>query len=84
MNTVKKWEFFHPPTDMFIFDSFLTNKHYLWAVVVAQLVEQLLPTPQVRSSNQVICKIYIQNLFTLNCIEKTNIKKKNPGLARNL
>ena len=32
----------------------------LWAVVVAQLVEQSLPTSEVRSSNQVIGKIYIK------------------------
>ena len=33
-----------------------------WAVVVAQLVEQLLTTPEVRGSNPVICKIYIERL----------------------
>ena len=33
----------------------------VWAVVVAQLVERLLPTPEVRSSNPVIGKkIYIE------------------------
>ena len=32
----------------------------LWAVVVAQLVERSLPTSEVRSSNQVIGKIYIK------------------------
>ena len=29
-----------------------------WAVVVAQLVERLLPIPEVRGSNPVIGKIY--------------------------
>ena len=39
-----------------------------WAVVVAQLVEQLLPIPEVRSSNPVIGK----NLFILNiCLLST-------------
>ena len=30
-----------------------------WEVVVAQLVEQSLPTPEVRGSNPVIGKIYL-------------------------
>ena len=51
-----------------------------WAVVVAQLVERLLPIPEVRGSNPVISKIYIEH-FTVNCIEKTKIKKKRPGKA---
>ena len=42
-------------------------------MVVAQLVEQLLPIPEV------IGKIYIEHLFTVNCIEKTKIKKKEAG-----
>ena len=50
-------------------------------MVVAQLVERLLPTPEVRSSNQVIGnKLYLM-FFTANCIEKTKIKRKRPGLA---
>ena len=42
-----------------------------WAVVVAQLVEQLLPIPEVRGSNPVIGKnlfISIEHLFTINCV----------------
>ena len=39
-------------------------------MVVAQLVERLLPIPRVRGSNRVIGKIYFQHLFTINCIEK--------------
>ena len=50
------------------------------AVVVAQLVERLLPIPEVRGSNPVISKIYIEH-FTVNCIEKTKIKKKRPELV---
>ena len=49
-------------------------------MVVAQLAEQSLPTPGVRGSNPVIGKIYIE-LFTANCIEKTKIKKKRPGMV---
>ena len=40
-------------------------------MVVAQLVEQPPPIPQVRSLNLVIGKIYIEHIFTVNCIEKT-------------
>ena len=43
-----------------------------WAVVVAQLVNRSLPTPEVRGSNQVIGEV----LFIINCIEKTKIKKR--------
>ena len=50
------------------------------AVVVAQLVEQLLPILEVRCSNPVIGKIYIEH-FTVNCVEKTKIKKKRLGKA---
>ena len=44
----------------------------IWAVVVAKLVEWLLPIPEVRGSNLVIGKIYlyIEHLFTLNCVLK--------------
>ena len=48
-----------------------------WAVMVAQLVERSLPTPEIRSSNLTIGKVlstyYIQ-------IEKTKVKKKRPGM----
>ena len=49
-------------------------------VVVAQLVERLLPIPEVRGSNPVIGK-NLYRTFTVNCIEKTKIKKKRPGMA---
>ena len=46
------------------------------AVVVAQLVERTLPTPEIRASNPDIGKI-----LSTNCtIEKTKIKKR-PGMA---
>ena len=47
------------------------------AVVVAQLVERLLPTPEICGSNPDIGKT-----LTSNCkLEKTKIKKKRPGMA---
>ena len=49
-------------------------------MVVAQLVEWSLSIPEVRSSNPVIGKILYWT-FTVNCIEKTKIKEKRPGLA---
>ena len=49
------------------------------AVVVAQLVERLLPIPEVCGSNPVISKISTEHLFPVNCIEKTKIKKKEAG-----
>ena len=44
-------------------------------MVVAQLVERSLPIPEV------ISKIYIEHLFTVNCVEKTKINKKRLGMA---
>ena len=50
------------------------------AVVVAQLVERPLLIPEVRGSNPLIGKnLYIEHLFTVNCIEKTKMKKKEAG-----
>ena len=48
------------------------------------MVERSLAIPEIRCSNPVICKIYIEHLLTVNCIEmtkKTEIKKKRPGIA---
>ena len=47
---------------------------------MAQLVEQLLPIPEVRSSSPVIGK-HLCWTFTVNCTEKTKIKKKRPGMT---
>ena len=44
-------------------------------VVVAQLVERLLPIPEVRGSNPVIGK-NLYRTFTVNCIEKTRKRKR--------
>ena len=50
------------------------------AVVVAQLVERSLPTPEVRGSIP-IGDINIDQ-YSTNCnLEKTKIKKKRPGMA---
>ena len=49
----------------------ITKIRFWWKVAVPQLVEWSLPTPEVRSSNPVIGKIYI---------EKTK-KEKRPGMA---
>ena len=53
-------------------------------MVLAQLVEWSLPIPEVRGSNPVIGKkyLYIEHLFTVNCVLKSQkIKKKRPGMA---
>ena len=47
-------------------------------MVVAQLVERSLPNLEFHSSNPVIGKIFIEHI-TVNCIEKTKIKKKEAG-----
>ena len=52
------------------------------AVVVAQLVEGSLPTPEVRGSNPVIGKLllyYMEHLCTGNCIGKAKINIKDAG-----
>ena len=46
-------------------------------MVVAQLVEQSLLAPEIRSSNPVIGNFYL--LFIL--LKKTKVKKKRPGMA---
>ena len=49
------------------------------AVVVAQLVGHLLPIPEVRSSNPVIGKIYIEHCLLSTVLKKMKIKKKEAG-----
>ena len=53
------------------------------AVVVAQLVVQLLPTPEGRGSNPVIGKLCMVHLLTVSCIVKTKIMKKWPHFLKN-
>ena len=53
-------------------------------MVVAQLIERSLPTSEVRGSNPVIVKLLYRTfncLPAVNCIEKTKIEKKRPGMA---
>ena len=50
-------------------------------IVVAQLVERSLPTPEILGSNLVISKILSTKLSTNGIIEKTKTKKKRPGMA---
>ena len=53
---------------------------YFWAVIVAQLVERSLTTPEVRGLNPIIGKFLCRAFVycELYCIEKT---KKRPGMA---
>ena len=48
-------------------------------MVVAQLAERLPTTPEVRGSNPDSGKLFSKLLFTVNCVEKTKIKKKEAG-----
>ena len=48
---------------------------------MAQLVERLLPTPEVHGLNPVIRQTFILDIYRQLCIEKTKIKKKRPGKA---
>ena len=50
------------------------------AVVVAQLVELSFSIPEVRGLNTVIGK-HFNRTCTVNCIEKSKINKKRPGMA---
>ena len=58
-------------------ESSFTNYKPSWAVVVGQLEERSLLTPEIHGSNPIIGKI----LSTYCIIEKTKIKKKRPGMA---
>ena len=49
---------------------------------VVHLVEWLLQISEVNGLYPVIGKFFIEHLFPINCIEKTNIKKKRPGIAQ--
>ena len=50
-------------------------------MVVAQLVERLLPTPEVCGSNLVIGKIYIEHCLLSTVLKSQQKKKKSPGIA---
>ena len=55
------------------------KRSFKWAYVVSQLVERLILTPEAHGSNPVIGKL-LYRIFnclpTVNCIEKTKIKKR--------
>ena len=59
------------------------NNDNFWAMVVAQLAEQLLPTPEIPSLNPDIGNEIFFERISVNCYpEKTNIvEKKTPGMA---
>ena len=48
---------------------------------VAQLAERSIPTLDVAGQIQLSANFYIEYLFTVNCKEKTKIKKKRPRMA---
>ena len=51
-------------------------------MIVAQLVEQLLPTSEIRSLNPFIGKFYLLSFLLKTALKKTRIKKKGHGMAR--
>ena len=50
--------------------SYATETLYIWAVVVAQLVELLLLTPEICSSNPVISKFYFLSIVLKKILKK--------------
>ena len=48
-------------------------------MVVAQLVERSVQTPEVRIQSS--ANFYIEHLLTVNCKEETKMKKEMPGMA---
>ena len=55
---------------------------YRQAVVVAQLVERLLQTPEIRGSNPVTGNFIYYQLYQITFIDKAKIKKKRPGMVQ--
>ena len=74
---LKEKSFYQNSLIRFSFKSYVCES----AVVVAQLVEWSILTPEARGSNPVIGKILSTKLTTNCIIEKTKIKKKWPGMA---
>ena len=52
-----------------------------WAVVMAQLVERSPPNTRDLQFEFRHRQTFIKHLFTVNCVEKTKIKKKRSGMA---
>ena len=60
----------------------LTPLKYFLAVVVAQLAEWSLPTPEIRGLNPDITNEILRSYLSVNCYpDKTKINKKKPGMA---
>ena len=57
----------------------LTVKFFPWAVVLALLVQQSLPTPEIRGSTPVIANFILQSTVLNNPNRKDKIKKKSAG-----
>ena len=55
------------------------QRNFLWTVVVTQLVERLLPTPEVRSSNPVNCKLLYRTFVHCQLHRKDENKEKEAG-----
>ena len=53
----------------------MLRKHF-WAVIVAQLAEWLLPTPEVRGSNPVIGKMYIGHCLLSTVLKRQKCRKR--------
>ena len=58
-----------------------TKKIKPWAVVVAQLVEQLLLTLEIHGSNPVIGKFYFISTLLRTVLKRREKRKKGPGLS---
>ena len=55
-------------------EKLIGTKNIYWAVVVEQLVERSLPTPEIHGSNPAMSKIYMY--YRSYCIEKIKIAKR--------
>ena len=60
----------------------ILQKNKKQVVVVAQLVERSLPTPEVRSSNTVIGKFILDICLRLTVLKGQKFKKKEAGIGR--
>ena len=64
-----------------LFASLNLTSTMLRAVVMAQLVEQLLPTPKICSSNPVIGQFYVLSTVLNQYLKDANKQKKRPGIS---